>query len=40
MLVALFAVQKTQTCTHALVILALFPLSIAVVATLEGMGFD
>ena len=40
LLVALFAVRKTQTCWDAVLILSLFPLSVAMIAGLEAMGFD
>lgn len=39
-LVALIAMQKTQRTYLALIVLALFPLSIVLVALLEGAGFD
>jgi len=40
LVVALFAMRKTQTCHDAVLILSLFPISIAMVAGLEAVGFD
>lgn len=40
LIVAGVALQKTQRFTHAIFVLALFPISIVFVAVLEGMGFD
>jgi Ca2+-binding EF-hand superfamily protein len=39
-IVALFAMRKTQTCYDAVLILSLFPISVAMIAGLEAIGFD
>jgi len=39
-IVALFAMRKTQTCYDAVLIFSLFPISVAMIAGLEAMGFD
>ena len=38
--VAFLAVQETQRLSHAVVLLLMFPASIALVAGLEAVGFD
>jgi len=38
--VAFFAMKKTQTCYDAVLILSLFPISVAMIAGLEAVGFD
>ena len=40
MVVAFFAMKKTQTCYDAVLILSLFPISVAMIAGLEAVGFD
>ena len=40
LLVGLVACQRTMTLTSAYFVLALFPLSIVFIATLEAYGFD
>jgi len=40
LIVALFAMRKTMTCWDAVLILSLFPLSVAMIAGLEALGFD
>ena len=39
-LIALIASARTQKLWHAALALSLFPLSIALVAILEGLGYD
>ena len=39
-LVAVVAIQPTQRLVHAVVLLAMFPASIVLVASIEAIGFD
>ena len=40
LLVAIVAIQPTQRLAHAVLLLAMFPASIILVASIEAIGFD